>query len=53
VKFVREFDYVSAGRPIHVTDMVDTHLVTPRERSYEQAGAASAQARGVEARASA
>ncbi|WP_437278034.1 succinate dehydrogenase flavoprotein subunit [Sorangium sp. So ce375] len=42
VKFVREFDYACAGQSIHVTDAVDTSLVTPRERKYEQAGAASA-----------
>ncbi|WP_441290356.1 succinate dehydrogenase flavoprotein subunit [Sorangium sp. KYC3313] len=42
VRFVREFDYACAGQSIHVTDAVDTSLVTPRERKYEQAGAASA-----------
>lgn len=46
VRFVREFDYTCAGQPIHVTDAVDTSLVAPRERRYEQAGAASAQATG-------
>ncbi len=46
VKYVREFDYSSAGQPIHVTDAVDTSLVAPRERKYEQAGAASAAATG-------
>ena len=46
VKYVREFDYASAGQPIHVTDAVDTSLVAPRERKYEQAGAASAAATG-------
>jgi succinate dehydrogenase / fumarate reductase flavoprotein subunit len=29
-----------------VTDQVDTSLVAPRERKYEQAGAASAAATG-------
>jgi succinate dehydrogenase / fumarate reductase flavoprotein subunit len=46
VKFIREFDYACAGQPVHVTDAVDTSLVAPRERRYEQAGAASAQATG-------
>ncbi|WP_437733379.1 succinate dehydrogenase flavoprotein subunit [Sorangium sp. So ce1335] len=46
VRFVREFDYVCAGQSVHVTDAVDTSLVAPRERKYEQAGAASAQATG-------
>jgi len=46
VKFIREFDYSCAGQPVHVTDAVDTSLVTPRERKYEQAGAASAAATG-------
>jgi succinate dehydrogenase / fumarate reductase, flavoprotein subunit len=46
VKFVREFDYTSAGKAIHVTDAVDMSLVAPRERKYEQAGAASAAATG-------
>jgi succinate dehydrogenase / fumarate reductase, flavoprotein subunit len=43
-KFVKEFDYDCAGQPIHVTDAVDTTLVKPRPRKYEQAGAASASA---------
>lgn len=46
VEFIREFDYSCAGQPVHVTDAVDTSLVTPRERKYEQAGAASAAATG-------
>jgi succinate dehydrogenase / fumarate reductase flavoprotein subunit len=46
IKFVREFDYDLAGQKIHVTDAVDTSLVAPRERKYEQAGAASAAATG-------
>ena len=39
VKFIREFDYDCAGQSIHVTDRVDTSLVRPRPRKYEQAGA--------------
>ncbi|MFO0756370.1 MAG: succinate dehydrogenase flavoprotein subunit [Byssovorax sp.] len=46
VKFVRGFDYAIGGETIHVTDAVDVSLVTPRERKYEQAGAASAAATG-------
>lgn len=46
VTFIREFDYACAGQSVHVTDAVDTSLVKPRERKYEQAGAASAQAAG-------
>ncbi|APR83914.1 Succinate dehydrogenase flavoprotein subunit protein [Minicystis rosea] len=46
VKYVRELDYSVGGKSIHVTDAVDTSLVTPRERKYEQAGAASAAATG-------
>jgi succinate dehydrogenase / fumarate reductase flavoprotein subunit len=46
VKFVRDFDYTCAGKSVHVTDAVDTSLVAPRERKYEQAGAASAAAAG-------
>ena len=45
VRFLREFDYTCAGQPVHVTDAVDTSLVAPRERRYEQAGAASAQSK--------
>jgi succinate dehydrogenase / fumarate reductase, flavoprotein subunit len=44
IKFVREFDYTCAGNPVHITDEVDVSLVKPRERKYEQAGAASAAA---------
>jgi succinate dehydrogenase / fumarate reductase flavoprotein subunit len=44
VKYVRELDYSLAGANVHVTDAVDTTLVAPRTRSYEQAGAASAAA---------
>jgi succinate dehydrogenase / fumarate reductase flavoprotein subunit len=43
VKFIREFDYPTGG---HITDAVDCSLVAPRERKYEQAGAASAAATG-------
>jgi len=46
VKFIRGFSYSSAGKTIEVTDQVDTTLVAPRERKYEQAGAASAAATG-------
>lgn len=46
VTFLREFDYSCAGQSVHVTDAVDTSLVAPRERKYEQAGAASAAATG-------
>jgi succinate dehydrogenase / fumarate reductase flavoprotein subunit len=46
VRFIREFDYVCAGQRVHVTDAVDTSLVKPRERKYEQAGAASAAVTG-------
>ena len=44
IGFVREFDYDCAGKPVHITDEVDVSLVKPRERKYEQAGAASAAA---------
>jgi succinate dehydrogenase / fumarate reductase flavoprotein subunit len=46
VKFIRAFDYEVGGQPVHITDAVDMSLVTPRERKYEQAGAASAAATG-------
>jgi len=46
VKYIREFDYSNAGQTVHVTDAVDVSLVAPRERKYEQAGAASAAATG-------
>jgi succinate dehydrogenase / fumarate reductase flavoprotein subunit len=46
VKFVRGFDYACAGQKVAVTDEVDLSLVAPRERKYEQAGAASAAATG-------
>jgi succinate dehydrogenase / fumarate reductase, flavoprotein subunit len=44
VEYVRVFDYACAGKRIEVTDQIDTSLVEPRERKYEQAGAASATA---------
>ncbi len=44
VRYAREFDYAPLGSPIHITDAVDTSLVKPRPRKYEQAGAASATA---------
>ncbi len=44
VRFIRELDYECAGQSRHVTDAVDTSLVKPRPRKYEQAGAASADA---------
>jgi len=45
VEFLKSFDYECAGKGVHVTDEVDVSLVQPRERKYEQAGAASEQAR--------
>ncbi len=39
VRFVRELDYESLGRRVHVTDAVDVSLVRPRARKYETAGA--------------
>jgi succinate dehydrogenase / fumarate reductase flavoprotein subunit len=45
VEFIRGFDYRNAGRSIEVTDEIDVSLVKPRERKYEQAGAASAVAK--------
>lgn len=45
VEFIRGFSYDCAGTTVNVTDAVDTSLVTPRERKYEQAGAASAVAK--------
>jgi succinate dehydrogenase / fumarate reductase flavoprotein subunit len=44
VKYVRELDYAIHGATVHVTDAVDTTHVPPRDRTYEQAGAASAAA---------
>jgi succinate dehydrogenase / fumarate reductase flavoprotein subunit len=44
VKFVRALDYTINGVAVHATDAVDTSLVAPRARTYEQAGAASAAA---------
>ncbi|HEY1960434.1 MAG TPA: succinate dehydrogenase flavoprotein subunit [Polyangiaceae bacterium] len=43
-EFIRTFDYECAGKPVHVTDAVDTSLVKPRARKYDTAGAASAAA---------
>ena len=48
VSFVRSFDYTCAGETVHVTDDVDVGLVKPRERKYEKAGAASAEATSEE-----
>ncbi|HKQ67897.1 MAG TPA: succinate dehydrogenase flavoprotein subunit, partial [Polyangiaceae bacterium] len=49
VEYIKSFDYTCAGKSVHVTDEVDISLVTPRERKYEQAGAASAVAKKAEA----
>jgi succinate dehydrogenase / fumarate reductase flavoprotein subunit len=48
VTFLRSFDYSCAGETVHVTDAVDVSLVKPRERKYEKAGAASAEAASEE-----
>ena len=45
VDYVKSFDYVCAGKSVHVTDEVDVSLVKPRERKYERAAAASMVAR--------
>jgi succinate dehydrogenase / fumarate reductase flavoprotein subunit len=45
-RYVREFNYNLLGQTVRVTDAVDTSLVKPRARKYEQAGAASAAATG-------
>ncbi len=42
VDYIRGFDYSLLGQSVQVTDAVDVSLVKPRERKYEQAGAASA-----------
>ena len=47
VEYIRSFDYVCGGKSVHVTDEIDVSLVKPRERKYEQAGAASAVAQGA------
>jgi succinate dehydrogenase / fumarate reductase flavoprotein subunit len=47
VEYIRSFDYSCAGKSVHITDEVDLSLVKPRERKYEQAGAASAVAQGA------
>ncbi len=49
VEYVNSFDYVCAGKSVHVTDEIDVSLVQPRERKYEQAGAASAVAKSANA----
>ncbi|MFO0679056.1 MAG: succinate dehydrogenase flavoprotein subunit [Polyangiaceae bacterium] len=46
VKYVRGFDYAIGGQNVAITDAVDISLVKPRPRKYEQAGAASAAAKG-------
>jgi succinate dehydrogenase / fumarate reductase flavoprotein subunit len=46
VRYVRSFEYTVCGKPMHATDDVDVSLVRPRPRKYEQAGAASAAAKG-------
>lgn len=45
VTYVRSLDYPLLGERVHVTDEVDVGLVQPRPRKYEQAGAASANAK--------
>jgi len=50
-ELIRAFDYDCAGRSVHVTDEVDVSLVKPRERKYEQAGAASGPTEGSQAEA--
>jgi succinate dehydrogenase / fumarate reductase flavoprotein subunit len=47
IDYRRAIDYSLAGQRVHVTDAVDISLVTPRARKYEQAGAASAAAKGI------
>ncbi len=47
VDYRRAFDYALAGERLHITDAVDVSLVAPRARKYEQAGAASAAAKGA------
>jgi succinate dehydrogenase / fumarate reductase flavoprotein subunit len=47
VRFVSGLDYRLGGKTLHATDDVDVSLVAPRERRYEQAGAASAAAKGT------
>jgi succinate dehydrogenase / fumarate reductase flavoprotein subunit len=47
VEYIRSFDYSCAGKSVHITDEIDLSLVKPRERKYEQAGAASAVAQGA------
>jgi succinate dehydrogenase / fumarate reductase flavoprotein subunit len=45
-RYVRSFDYSVCGKSLRATDAVDVSLVKPRPRNYEQAGAASAAAKG-------
>ncbi len=47
IQYVRSLDYEVGGQRVHVTDGVDTSLVRPRPRKYEQAGAASTAATNV------
>jgi succinate dehydrogenase / fumarate reductase flavoprotein subunit len=49
VRYERALTYDLCGTSMRVTDEVDTSLVKPRARKYEQAGAASAAARGQDA----
>jgi succinate dehydrogenase / fumarate reductase flavoprotein subunit len=46
IDYKREVSYALAGQRITVSDSVDISLVAPRARKYEQAGAASAAAKG-------
>jgi succinate dehydrogenase / fumarate reductase flavoprotein subunit len=46
VQYVRSLEYALLGETVRVTDEVDVSLVKPRARKYEQAGAASAAAKG-------
>jgi succinate dehydrogenase / fumarate reductase flavoprotein subunit len=41
IDYVRSLDYAIAGQRVHATDAVDTTLVRPRARKYDQAGAAT------------
>jgi hypothetical protein len=36
VEFIRELEYRAAGRAVRVSDRVDTSLVTPQARGYEE-----------------
>ncbi len=46
IRYARDFEYTLLGQRVNVTDAVDVSLVRPRARKYEQAGAASAAAKG-------